>query len=212
MAEHNLNKNDDILNDNTNIKSDDNSRVKNIVKAYNTKKRTVAESWLVDIKDVFMDIIINKFIPMAKDTTLDTVHMLLEKALFPDNSGSYHGRYSKRSNNPSYISYSSIYNRDNRESYPRFTRPVSKNGSYNVDDIYFEERIEAEDVLDQLNDILTEYGAARVWDLYEIIGRDKKTMTQMEQVWGWYDLSSARIENRYRDGFLLSMPKPERIN
>lgn len=73
------------------------------------------------------------------------------------------------------------------------------------DDILFDERADAMQVLDELRDQIETYGYSAVYDLYDAAGL---SCDYTWKNWGWYDLSSATVV-RTRDGdFMISLPKP----
>lgn len=89
----------------------------------------------------------------------------------------------------------------NDRNYQRRTQTV-------IDDIILYDKIEAENVLDRLLDIIDQYQVVRVADLYELVGM--KTDHTYSQNYGWDNLSSASVE-RVREGYLLKLPNPIQI-
>ena len=51
---------------------------------------------------------------------------------------------------------------------------------------------------------------ASVADFYKFAGMEEQS-TYMDRRWGWYDLSTARVD-RVRDGFSISMPRPQQLD
>lgn len=75
---------------------------------------------------------------------------------------------------------------------------------YEIDDIYFEERMDAIDVLDAICDYLDEYGRVSVYHLYDACG---KSCDYTMRNWGWYDLNTAQVVHT-RDGlYKIKLPK-----
>ena len=76
---------------------------------------------------------------------------------------------------------------------------------YDYDDIILETKSEAEKVLDQLEDIIENYGMASVADLYQSAGIRNYPFTCNN--YGWTDIRSADSV-RLRDGsYMLKLPK-----
>jgi len=75
-------------------------------------------------------------------------------------------------------------------------------------EVILADRGSAEDVIDRLREIVDYYGAARVADLYDLVGvSDDYT----DNGYGWTDLRSARAR-AVRGGYLLDLPRPEPLD
>lgn len=79
---------------------------------------------------------------------------------------------------------------------------------HQFDDIVLDERAEAEQVIDQLFDLVSKYGSATVADLYELVGL---ASTHTDHKWGWEELMGAGV-SRVRGGYLLDLPEPEPLD
>lgn len=100
--------------------------------------------------------------------------------------------YKKRSERPK-RGYSEYYR---RSSEPR-------------DDIYIlNSRTEAEEVLENLRNILTNYGSVTVADYKELIGI---ISSFKENKLGWTDLSNAEIIRSF-DGWTVVLPEPKKLD
>ena len=136
---------------------------------------------------LFKDVVI----PTIKKTITDVVDMIL-----------YGG--SKRSSNSSRsiasrVSYRSYYDepRSSRHDEPRTVQ------GYSYDDVILETRGDAEEVLDQLNDLIDTYKIASVADLYDLVGI---TGNYTDNKYGWTNLANADVV-RTRDGYQLKLPR-----
>lgn len=78
-----------------------------------------------------------------------------------------------------------------------------------VDDVIFESRAEAEDVLNAMDDILDEYEFVSVSDYYELAGVGTGSHTNNR--YGWSNLRSAEVV-RIREGYTIKMPRPKVID
>jgi hypothetical protein len=147
-------------------------------------------------------VLFDVLIPAAKATISDMVSQGVEMLMFGESSSRSRNR--KNGDKRDYTSYSSYYDRDrnSRNNY-RTTRKLNRRASHNFDDIILESRAEAEEVLDNLEDSIVQYGYASVADLYDLVGI---THNYTDQKWGWWSLSTASI-TRVREGYLLNLPK-----
>jgi hypothetical protein len=75
---------------------------------------------------------------------------------------------------------------------------------HDFDEVILESRTEAEQVIDQLFEVVNVYGSARVSDLYELVGL---APTHTDNKWGWTNVQGAGV-TRVRDGYLLDLPNP----
>ena len=76
------------------------------------------------------------------------------------------------------------------------------------DDIILENRADAEKVLDQLFDLIDNYGQAAVSDLYDIVGM---TPNFTDHKYGWTDLRKASV-GRCRHGYSINLPIATRLD
>jgi hypothetical protein len=79
---------------------------------------------------------------------------------------------------------------------------------HNFDEIVLNSRVEAEEVIDRLYDVVSRYESASVADLYELVGLSS---THTDHKWGWTDIRGAGVQ-RVRDGYLLDLPSPEPLD
>lgn len=74
------------------------------------------------------------------------------------------------------------------------------------DEIVIPNRQEAEDVLERLYDILSQYGMVSVADLCTLTG---VVGTHTDMKWGWRALPGAKAQRLRNGGFVLDLPDPE---
>lgn len=134
---------------------------------------------------IFNDI----FIPYAKRFVDESFHALLYK-----NRGSSDRPYSYTS---SYTSYNH-YHDDSRSSVRSSVRKP-----YDFDDIVYEDRGDAEIVLDSLRERIEYCGYATLLDLYTASNRD---CSYTYDRFGWSNLDDARVIPVY-DGYIIRLPK-----
>lgn len=86
---------------------------------------------------------------------------------------------------------------------PKPQQPPVKNTIYAIDDVIFQERGDAELVLQVMSDAIARYGMVSVNDFYDAIGQ-KANFT--DNRYGWRDLSAAQVV-RDNDGYKIKFPK-----
>lgn len=110
----------------------------------------------------------------------------------------------KRAGGVSNISYRSYYESENE--------PIRARNSYSFDSIVIDNRGEAEEVLDTMNEIISRYGSVTVADFYELVGVTGK---YTDNKFGWTNLLNASIV-RVRDdggyGYIIKLPKAYPLN
>lgn len=151
-------------------------------------------------EDVFDKI----FVPSIQDLLLDMAWGGLSM-LFHD-GGSIRPRRGRRSS-----VYHDAYD-DRRES--RVSRVGDSERSErhsrgrSIDDLEFEDRGEAETVLEKAVDILEEYEVVSIGDVLDLCGQDH---AYTDEDYGWTDLSKARVERLGRGYYTIYFPKARRI-
>lgn len=103
-----------------------------------------------------------------------------------------------------YVSYNR-YSMSNRD--PEPPRQLSRRGrsTHDFDEIILSSRVEADEVIDRLYDLVSKYDSASVADLYELTG---VMSNHQDQRWGWTDLRGAGVL-RVRNGYLLNLPEAQ---
>lgn len=78
---------------------------------------------------------------------------------------------------------------------------------HDFSDIILASRADAEEVLDRLRDLVSQYDVATVNDLYDLVGL---TGEFTDDKWGWTDLRTASVRV-VRGGYLLNLPRTQPI-
>lgn len=97
------------------------------------------------------------------------------------------------------VSYSSGYSQQNQQ---RAETPT-RSSIYQVNDVVFRERGEAEETITQMIGLCQRYGMVSVLDFYDLVGL--KT-NQQDNKYGWRDLATASVV-RVPDGYSINFPK-----
>lgn len=113
---------------------------------------------------------------------------------------------SKRNTPASKVSYRSYYERPNDRNDRR--EPVSprpKSTGFRYDEVVFDNRGDAEDVLTSMEEVIATYGMVSVGDFYDMVGITDDNYTNHK--YGWVNLHTASIVRLPRDGFMIKLPK-----
>lgn len=147
-----------------------------------------------DVKNVKSYVLMDVLVPAIKKAISDIVRDGVDMILYGDS-----GRSSKRGTNAGYVSYRDYSSRRDSD---RFSDNRVSTG-YSYDDIVFETKGDAEDVLTGLDDLIASYTVASVADLYDLIG---KSCNYTDNKYGWTNLRNAEVI-RARDGWKIKLPR-----
>lgn len=154
-----------------------------------------------DIATVKESILKDVIIPGAKEIIANTVTDTINMILFGGDARAS-GRSKSRSGN--FVHYESM-NRNNTISKSNKRRRTG----YAYDDVVLESRGEAEEVIDNLYELLDVYGVVSIADLYDLAGLETR---HTDNNYGWDDLTGTHITRLGRDEYMVKMPKPIQIN
>jgi hypothetical protein len=163
-----------------------------------------------DMKTVGEHVLFDVFIPQVRDLLVDMLMQGIQRKFYGDSSRFRPTSVSGRSGGPIRVSstnYNGIskgVNREDRSSYPPREERSSR-ASNSPMEFVLEDRGEAEAVLDELYQLLENYGTATVADLYQMVGI---TGSFTDNKWGWDNLKGADIRRAGRDGFQIILPQP----
>lgn len=146
-----------------------------------------------DLNNIKSYILVDVLIPTIKNAVSDIVKNGIEMLLFGEVTG-------RKKNNASRVSYRNYYD-DDRSS--RTSRQSTSRSTYNYDEIVFDNRGEAEDVLARMDELIDTYEVVSIADLYDLVGM---VGNHTDNKYGWTNISSAKIL-RVRDGYLIKMPR-----
>ena len=147
-----------------------------------------------DVNNVKSYILLDVLIPAIKKAISDIVTNGIDMILYGETGKT------KSNSTASKVSYRSYYDgRNGRRDYSAIRTKIS----YNYDDIIFDNRGEAEDVLSRMDELISTYGLVSVADLYDLVG---VTGNYTDNKYGWTNIRSASVI-RVRDGYMLKLPK-----
>lgn len=149
-------------------------------------------------------------VPAARDMIVDAITGGAERAIFGESRGpSRRGGYRPvGTGHTPYNRYGANKGSSLHSSESRREMSLRSRANHNFEEIILQTRVEAEETLDRMIDLVERYEHASVADLYELVG---VTASYTDQKYGWLDLRNASI-SRVRDGYLLNLPRPEPID
>lgn len=177
-----------------------------IAKAKVQKKSAIKEAlrtfFVQDLPEIAEHLVVNVAIPAAKNAITDMVTQGIQQLL-------YGGSDLRRRPTSGYTSYSS-YSRTNHgtgyyESHRSERRDPSRNKPTNVEDLVFDTRGDALDVIGFVADTIEQYGQVSVADLMSSVGIQPR---YTDERWGWTTTDAFEIR-QIREGWLVSADRPE---
>ena len=165
-----------------------------------------------DTKTVGQYIFLEVLIPAAKAAIDDVVKLGIERILYGESRpGRRSTNYQRPSQTGTYVGYNRFarggapWDREQREE-PRMSR--RSRATHDFDEIILATRVEAEEVIDRLFDLVSRYDQATVSDLYDLVGQPSQFT---DEKWGWTDIRGAGV-TRISSGYLLDLPKPQPLD
>lgn len=178
-----------------------------IAKAKVQKKSAIKEAlrtfFAQDLPEIAEHLVVDVAIPAAKNAITDMVTQGIQQLLYGEVD-------SCRRPTSGYTSYSSSsrasYGRSNyrpreRDREPRQQKPTS------VDDLVFDTRGEAVDVIEYVAETIEQYGQVSVADLMSSVGIQPR---YTDERWGWTTTDAFELR-QIREGWLVSADRPDPI-
>lgn len=144
---------------------------------------------------LFMDVLVPAAKKMIRDIVVEGIEMVLGTT----------GRSGKSSGGAK-VSYARYYDRD-RDDRRSSDRPMARS-RFDYDDIVFESRGEATDVLDEMDNVIKAYGYVRVADLYDMANLSQPYTSNK---FGWTSVANAEIV-RVNGGYIIKLPRAMAID
>ena len=171
------------------------------VRRESTAKKVVGEIIREDVRSVGETVLWDVVIPAVKNLIADTVTRGIESMLYGGDS-----RPRSRSSYSDYSGYShpkAARDRPAEKRERRSARPAEPERN----EIIFDTRSDAIDVIDRMSDLIDQYGQASLADLSALIGASSNFI---DDNWGWTDLGSFNVR-QVRDGFMLTHDEPQSL-
>lgn len=164
-----------------------------------------------DSKTVGSYLLYDVLLPATKDTIADLMSQGVERMLFGEVRSTSRRPGARRGSSNGYVSYNRYsvntppWERDRRE--PKSSSRRAR-ATHDFDEIILDTRVEAEEVIDRLFDLVSQYESATVADLYDLLGVESE---YTDRKWGWTDLRGADAI-RVPRGYKLKLPRAEPLD
>lgn len=157
-------------------------------------------------ESVFGYLVKEVVVPAIQDLAVDFVKKGIDKAVFGDDRGS--SSRSSRSTVSSPRTTHVSYDRPGASSRSSSSRRASsRRSSTDIGIIILERKVEAEMVLDRMQEIIDDYNEVTVADLYDALNQSSN---YTDNKFGWDNLDGADIR-RVREGWQLILEEPEAL-
>lgn len=162
-------------------------------------------------KGVLEYVLLDVMIPGFKDIVADASSTAIERTLF---GGDARPRGRRGHGGGGYTSYSGMSSsrpRDRRDRDRDDDRRPSRRDTRGPSvhrEIILDTRVEADEVIDNMFELISKYEMATMRDLLSLVGEPHN---YTDEDWGWTDLRGARI-HKVREGYLLDLPRPESLD
>lgn len=177
-----------------------------IAKAKVQKKSAIKEAlrtfFAQDLPEIAEHLVIDVAIPAAKNAITDMVTQGIQQLLYGEADP-------RRRQTSGYTSYSgssrSDRGRANYDSWRSERRESRRPKPTNVDDLVFDTRGDAVDVIEYVAEFIEQYGQVSVADLMSSVGIQPR---YTDERWGWTTTDAFEIR-QIREGWLVSADRPE---
>lgn len=178
---------------------------KKVEKVVSGTVKTKKKSEIKKLTDVFVSedasnvksyILMDVLVPAVKKAISDIVTNGIDMILYGESGN-------KKKTSGSKVSYRSYY--DNQSD----RRTVSTRTRFDYDDIIVETRGEAEQIFDQMQEIIDTYGFVSVSDLYDMVDL---TAPFTANKYGWNNIRSADAIRVSGGGYLLKLPTAKALD
>jgi hypothetical protein len=158
------------------------------------------------MEHVFTDIIV----PGMKDLFVDAAKDALDRKVYGE-SARKRVSSARSYSDLGRVDYSKFSGSHPAMSKPNPERSISRRSRarHEFNELIIQSRPEAEEVIERMFDILSQYGSVTVAHLYELTGV-RSDHTDMK--WGWTDLRGSKVRPMRGGGYLLDLPEPEPLN
>lgn len=172
------------------------SKTKAVVSGNVTKQTKKKHSFLAgDIRDAGAYVLSDVIVPALKNLLYDSVSKGMSEVIFgEDRSPSRH--------NGTRFNYNSISRRDDDD---RVVRRPARSSTYDYIDLSFDNKEDAERVLETMCDIMDQFNYVSVGDMYDAAGQ--QTMST-DFDWGWTSLRSASVRRDIEGHYYICIGRP----
>lgn len=173
------------------------------VKVRKNEMRKVADVFISeDVHKVKNYILMDVLIPAVKKAISDIITNGIDMILYGE------GGRTRKTNNASNVSYRSYYDR-RREDEVRYNRPIENRARCSSDELVFDTRAEAEEVVTRMGELIDTYGVVSVADMYDMAGI---SCDYTYNKYGWTSVNNAVVMSIRGGGYIIKLPKAMLIN
>jgi len=176
-----------------------------IARGTKTKKSFLSGFLGEGAKDIGSFVINDILIPAAKSTLYEIITGGASMSLFGERRKGNNPTY--RDGGRTYISYNNCSNPNANNNAPRDLSRTAR-ARHDFDDVGFDSKLEAEEVLSALVDQIIDYDAATVANFYELSGIDSNFT---DRKYGWTNLREAYVE-RSRNKYIIVFPQTKPLD
>lgn len=180
-----------------------------VVKGKVLKKK---KSWFESFSETFFGespdsvrdyLIQDVLIPTVRSTIVEMISSGVDMLLNGKATRSH--KSSTRERDREFISYNSYSGR----SQPKPRERYVNSSRFNLDEVFFEDEQDAEQVLDTLAEIIDKTGEVSVGEYYDLCNMPSE---HTQYHWGWTSLIRASIGSVREGGYILILPKPKPLD
>ena len=157
--------------------------------------RTAVEYMLFDIA-----------LPSIREAIVDTLQNGVEKLFMGE--GRRGAATPPQTGGRGYVNYTDFARGGGIMSGPQRAMSRANRARHNFNEYVLESRAEADEIIDNMYEVITQYGNVSVANLYELLG---VATNHTDHKWGWTGLPGAGVR-RVRNGWLLDLPNPHPID
>lgn len=168
-----------------------------------------------DARGVLEAVIFEVLIPAGKDMFLDALHEGAERMIRGESRSSGRRSGGRSSGSNGHTNYNRLFQSSSSNRYDEPRNNISRRGraTHNFDEIILATRAEAEEVLQRLLDLISQYDSASVADLYSLVD---EVPSFTDEKWGWTNkrdiLEAQPVRVRSGGGYQLGLPKAELLD
>lgn len=159
-----------------------------------------------DARGAMQAVALAVIVPAIRDMLADAGRDLVDRAVYGESSrarrgggGSIIGNYAGSYN------YNAV-SRPTRASQQQTSLSRSSRARHDLGEIIVPHQADANEVIDQMFEIVSQYGSVTMADLFAMVDiRAEHT----DQKWGWTDLRGAKPVRHKSGGWILDLPRPE---
>jgi hypothetical protein len=147
-------------------------------------------------------------IPAAKSVVTDAVSGGIERTLYGDVRGRGQGARQSYGGGTQRTQYSALSTRSNMREEPR--REMSRRGraTHDFAEIVLDRRVDAEEVLTLMYNMLEDYHLVTVADLYDMVDMPQ---SHVDRAWGWEELAGSGVVP-VKGGYMINLPRPVELD